>query len=268
MSRDDPRRTPAPARVAGIGFAVALMVAAVLIVGRLLSERHPATDWPPPGTPWAFGDPIAAEAEVFRSAAAQLAVPPGSDRRVQAHARDHAMFRALRAYPGAPPRVPHGLTAAEFSDASCQTCHARGGYVARFTAYAPVTPHPEYRGGCLQCHAVDDGIVGVALPDGRPESVCLQCHVPDRPAPRFVESGWRAGEWPRTGQRALPGGPPMIPHDLQMRGNCTACHVGAGAVAEVRTTHPERTNCRQCHLPLETGDAAPFTRPLDRGGAP
>ena len=54
----------------------------------------------------------------------------------------------------------------------------------------------------------------------------------------------------------------MIPHDLQLRGNCLACHAGPAAVEEIRTAHPERTNCRQCHLTAPPGEDV-FTRPLD-----
>ena len=36
--------------------------------------------------------------------------------------------------------------------------------------------------------------------------------------------------------------------------NCVACHDGPGAREEVRTTHPERWRCRQCHVPVGTRD--------------
>ena len=49
---------------------------------------------------------------------------------------------------------------------------------------------------------------------------------------------------------AFPGGPPMIPHQIQMRENCISCHAGPSAPKEIRVTHPERVNCRQCHLPM------------------
>jgi hypothetical protein len=39
-----------------------------------------------------------------------------------------------------------------------------------------------------------------------------------------------------------------------MRENCIACHDGPGAREEVRTNHPERWRCRQCHLPVTTRD--------------
>jgi cytochrome c-type protein NapB len=60
--------------------------------------------------------------------------------------------------------------------------------------------------------------------------------------------------------------PPLIPHDLQLRGNCLACHAGPGGVEEIRSTHPERANCRQCHLP-SAPETPLFTRPLDGGAA-
>jgi cytochrome c-type protein NapB len=59
----------------------------------------------------------------------------------------------------------------------------------------------------------------------------------------------------------MPASPPPIPHALQMRENCRACHAGPGAVAELRTTHPERVTCRQCHAlgapPVEAFVRAP-----------
>jgi predicted CXXCH cytochrome family protein len=48
------------------------------------------------------------------------------------------------------------------------------------------------------------------------------------------------------------GAPPTIPHKVFMRENCGACHVGPGAREEILTTHPERTRCRQCHVPVTT----------------
>jgi cytochrome c-type protein NapB len=44
-----------------------------------------------------------------------------------------------------------------------------------------------------------------------------------------------------------------------MRENCRACHAGPGAVAELRTTHPERVSCRQCHA-LAAPPAEAFAR--------
>jgi nitrate reductase (cytochrome), electron transfer subunit len=263
MTSGAPPGAGTPVRVIGIGSAVAIMVAAILAVGSVLSERAARASYPSPAAP-SLGEPIAAEAHVFRTHLDERTLLLEFERRAEAHPRSNAMFRSLRAYPGAPPRIPHGLTASEFRDARCNVCHERGGYVARFAAYVPVTPHPEYA-SCLQCHAPDDAVTGIALPDGSAQSICLQCHVPDRTAPVFRATNWRPPDWPRTVRSALPGSPPVIPHELQLRGNCLACHAGPGAVEEIRTTHPERANCRQCHMTAEPA-ADVFTRPLDGGG--
>jgi cytochrome c-type protein NapB len=177
------------------------------------------------------------------------------------------MYRSVRAYPGAPPRIAHGLTADELRTATCKSCHERGGYVPRFQLYAPLTPHPEY-GQCLQCHVPVDDLVGVPLPDGTANSICLQCHRLQGRTPAFAALDWRPATWPELGRRAMEGSPPWIPHDLQLRGNCLACHAGPAAVTALRTTHPERSDCRSCHVPAPAGvaDDEVFTRPAAGGG--
>lgn len=254
-------------RVVAIGAGIVAMTAVVLqlaqLPGRLgAAPAHPAV----PGRPEP-AEPIPSEALVFRLAPGDLAVGATTQPRAPAHRRTLARYRGLRAYPGAPPRIPHGLTPEEYRDTGCGTCHERGGYAPRFAAYAPATPHPEYA-SCLQCHLPDASLVRTQPPPGPEGESCRQCHAdPDAPAPTLVPLDWRAGDWPRTGQRAMEGSPPMIPHDLQLRGNCLACHGGPSAVVEIRTTHPERANCRQCHVPVGPGEDV-FTRPLEGAMAP
>ena len=258
-----------PTRVFGIGSAIALMAAIVLAAGPWLSkegELQVRVAEPPPPTIMQPDRPIASEAGVFRTRPGMLAAMPNAQRRPEAHPRTLARQHSQRAYPGAPPPVPHGLTGTEMRDQNCKTCHERGGFVPRFSAYAPVTPHPEMV-SCLQCHALKDPLVGVGLPadSGLP---CVQCHSLNARVPLFVELDWPEPTWPRTSQRALPGSPPAIPHALQFRENCVACHTGPAAVAEIRTTHAERANCRQCHVVSaeESGaESEVFTRPLDAG---
>jgi hypothetical protein len=220
-------------------------------LGHRLAARHAAADTlqVPAG-----GDetrtrgvvPIASEALVFRTTPATLAAGTRAPRRAGAHPRTLATFRRLRAYPGAPPRVPHGLTAEEFRGTICNTCHERGGWSPRFSAYVPLAPHPEWT-GCLQCHATDAGLMGSTFPGAAPDALCRQCHTAGGRA-AAAGTDWQPGPWPQLRPTATDGTPPGIPHDLLLRGNCLACHTGPGAVAEIRTTHPERANCRQCHL--------------------
>ena len=68
-------------------------------------------------------------------------------------------------------------------------------------------------------------------------------------------------ELPKRGRQAIPGGPLLIPHSLQMRENCLACHAGPQAVVEIKTSHPERQNCQQCHVPDR--DIPPFQSKID-----
>jgi cytochrome c-type protein NapB len=243
-------------RVVLAASATAAMSAAIFAIHRASATRRAAAASYEVAVVMA-GPPIAAEAGAFRMHPGMEAVPPESRRRPNANPRTLARYRALRSYPGAPPRVPHGLTREEFRTNRCTTCHERGGFSQRFGAYAPVTPHPEFA-ACLQCHATTNAMAGIPLPQSGPNDACRQCH--GRVPARFQETGldWRTAPWPTLANRAAGAVPPM-PHDLQLRGNCLACHMGPGAVAEIRTTHPERADCRQCHVAGE--DDARFARP-------
>lgn len=46
-----------------------------------------------------------------------------------------------------------------------------------------------------------------------------------------------------------PGAPPVIPHDVESRRKCVGCHVVPGTPERLLTSHPERENCMQCHVP-------------------
>lgn len=146
-------------------------------------------------------------------------------------------FYELRQYPGSPPRIPHSVSpffADEIED--CLACHGRGGYDVELDAYVPVTPHPE-------------------------KELCYQCHVPKLTDELFVETNWLSVPPPRLGISELGGSPPPIPHSLQIRDDCIACHAGPAAVAEIRVDHATRGNCRQCHvLFIATEPALEFTR--------
>ncbi len=205
-------------------------------------------------------EPIHAEAQVFRTTPAMLALVPATRRERSAHPRTLKTVRFLRAYEGAPPRIPHPLTADEFRTDACRTCHERGGYSVRFSAYVPLTPHPE-RGICLQCHVGEDAVLGVAEASRNPNSRCPLCHGPSGGPVRAAASAtWPTTVWPRLSPKTPDRAPPPVPHDLQYRQNCLTCHAGPAAVAEIRTTHPERANCRQCHVLLDP-EAEAFVRP-------
>lgn len=145
-----------------------------------------------------------------------------------------------RLYDGAPPVIPHD----DFG-ADCSACHDSQGTPVRGIGFAPASPHEETRqaGATLRCR---------------------QCHVFALTDDLFAGSefrGMRQDLW--RGNRLYDGAPPTIPHKVFMRENCGACHAGPGARPEIMTSHPERTRCRQCHVPVITRDA--FSRTQESG---
>ena len=86
--------------------------------------------------------------------------------------------------------------------------------------------------------------------------MCIRdrCHVFAVTEGLFAASdfeGHRSASPRGARQHAL--APPVMPHRVFMRENCLGCHAGPGAREEIRTSHPERENCRQCHVPAVTG---------------
>jgi cytochrome c-type protein NapB len=207
-------------RLIRIGIASALMLAAVFVVASSLRVANEPAVLPLEGD---AGTPsIPTETGVFRLS--QMGRRYLDTPATPASGRTLDTFYARRAYPGAPPIVPHPLAdASSFGGSTCLTCHRDGGWVEKFGAFAPLTPHPEL-------------------------ASCLQCHVPSSESAPFRASTYLPPPAPVIHRAALPGSPPPIPHQLEMRDNCLACHAGPAAVREIRTTHPERVNCRQCHV--------------------
>ena len=144
-------------------------------------------------------------------------------------------YYARRQYPGSPPYIPHKVEEPDLAQVECLACHAKGGWSEELKRHTPITPHPE-------------------------QEACRQCHIPMIGKGLFVDIDWRSVATPRLGRSELPGAPPPIPHELQMRGDCIACHVGPGAVAAIRVEHPSRGNCRQCHIPDTNTSVKPFQR--------
>ena len=157
----------------------------------------------------------------------QASLSHDTKQKLGSNVRSLDKYYKRRAYIGAPPVIPHEVDREINRSQRCNTCHEKGGFVPKFNAYTPLTPHPDF-------------------------SNCMQCHVPLNKADLFVETEWTSIQQPNIHRPALPGSPPPIPHTLQLRENCLSCHAGPAAPIEIRTTHPERHNCRQCHVPRET----------------
>ncbi len=153
------------------------------------------------------------------------------------HQRSLDTYYDNRAFYGAPPSIPHSVEERNMGANSCLKCHENGGFVDKFSAYTPITPHPE-------------------------KVNCRQCHVPQKTNDLFVATNWSRTQGPAIGNKALLTSPPVIPHQIQLRENCLSCHAGPSAPKEIRTSHPNRINCRQCHVinDKEIKDIGIFTR--------
>ena len=128
-----------------------------------------------------------------------------------------------RAFNGAPPTVPHSID--HQSDTSCVACHQTGAVTASLRI--PRISHT-FLANCTQCHV-----------ESQPR------HLPPEV---FLENLFAGLPAPTAGPRAFPGAPPQIPHTTWMRSDCMSCHGYEGRHG-IRTTHPWRSNCLQCHAP-------------------
>ncbi|MBN1205952.1 MAG: hypothetical protein JXB05_13630 [Myxococcaceae bacterium] len=154
--------------------------------------------------------------------------------------------KAHRAYDGAPPTVPHEVD--PLGAPGCLACHERGMKLG--ARVAPRLSHPPYP-NCNQCHAVEASPKPLAP-------------YPDMPANHFTGKA-SAG----NGSRAWLGAPPAMPHPVHMRSECGSCHGPTGHPG-LRTSHPERQNCVQCHASSAMLDqrGTSVGLPSATGGAP
>jgi hypothetical protein len=141
----------------------------------------------------------------------------------------------------------------------------------------PFIPHPlEGRDKCLACH--ETGVAGAPqIPDdhaGRTNDMCQTCHQPApateaSPAVEVTTSETMtetvpAAESPTPEVTPTRAGPPPIPHSLEGRDNCLACHeTGVAGAPQIPDDHSGRTNdmCQTCHQPAPATEASPAIEP-------
>ncbi len=226
---------PVSQRLLTVVFAVAVGIAIVgFLAGTRPASKIPRTKPVRAGKPPA--DKVKSYAELRQRRAQKQrstelaglvsAVPTTVPKAPPTAAQRAAAIKARaqrRAYNGAPPVIPHGIS--QRTATSCLTCHRKGAAVNG--KIAPAVSHPSYT-NCTQCHVESTG---------RGPS-----HMPK--AGNSFQGVLTAGR----GTRVSIGAPPTIPHTTWMRSNCLACHGPAGKPG-LRTTHPQRTSCKQCHAP-------------------
>ena len=142
-----------------------------------------------------------------------------------------------RAYDGAPPIVPHPI--AQGNAASCLQCHAEATKIGNVVA--PAISHPNYT-SCTQCHVSAKGL------GSRWNTAEFDLHTGNR---------FAGNHDAKPVERAYDDSPPTIPHNVHMRQNCMSCH-GELGTSPIRTSHPDRQSCTQCHVPSSQIDKANF----------
>lgn len=146
---------------------------------------------------------------------------------------------ALRAYEGAPPRIPHPIE--QRGRPECAACHEEGMRVSGHVA--PAMPHDTFV-SCVQCHVVDEAPMPgaeAALASGPPVGTTF--------AGRSASA---------RGPRAWAGAPPAMPHSTRMRERCSSCH---GTLSTgIGSPHLGRLSCPQCHAPNAELEGVPFAR--------
>ena len=144
---------------------------------------------------------------------------------------------ARRAFDGAPPVIPHVPLGVD-----CVTCHTPTGKEIPTVGVAPANPHH----GDPQAGAFEN---------------CRQCHLFSQTSTIFRDNSFQGRLQERhAAERAYPTAPPVTPHTLNMRADCLACHAGPAARPEIVCSHPERTNCVQCHVTVDpaSGEEPPI----------
>lgn len=124
--------------------------------------------------------------------------------------------------------MPHPI--AQDSAASCLQCHRQSTRIS--DVIAPAISHPEYT-SCTQCHVSGKGL------GSRWNTAEFDLHTGNR---------FSGDHEKKIAEQAYPDSPLTIPHTLHMRQNCISCH-GELGTSPIRTSHPERQSCSQCHVP-------------------
>jgi cytochrome c-type protein NapB len=229
--------------IAGMGFLLGVRRDPYGTLALSQAQQRPSTERAQPArsyrelmvAPWDKNEALrddAARRSAAQHAAAKAPQAPATEEQL---ALTRAQRLRRRAFEGAPPSVPHPIE--QQGDQACISCHNLG--LAIKDRVARPMSH-EYLTNCIQCHAAVDE------PQPFPE---------DNHAALPLDSTF-VGRTGRRGVRALIDAPPAIPHQTWMRERCASCH-GPQGWEGIRTTHPERTNCMQCHAPSAIDDQQP-----------
>lgn len=224
----------------GAAFAIVASAAFAAAVAACSSASDPSGAPHEPSPDFVRVEAPAAPAPQPPAAPAASAEAPRPAMPQVTERRARATLRGNRAYDGAPPMIPHAAKNYAFD-------------------------------ACLECHGPGDGAGGdvVAAPTPHPELIhCRSCHVPfTEDGTEFRPSTAERFVWPAA-ERAHPQAPWTIPHPATMRERCILCHTSPNLPESLRTTHPERRACRQCHVPAQESSPGPRPTGAWTGGPP
>ena len=178
----------------------------------------------------------------------EAVVPPRSESTKANTSKQEALVERslLRAYDGAPPVIPHPVSQTDANQ--CLACHVKG---LKFGALrAPSLPHKKYV-SCTQCHAL-----GVPNAPWGTRSEGL------KPDPRAVANSFTGLKPSTEGPRWSQQSPPIVAHGTFMHEQCISCHGPNGRDA-LRSSHPQRQSCLQCHATQASLEQRPGGRGLE-----
>ncbi|MGE5141052.1 MAG: cytochrome c3 family protein [Rudaea sp.] len=180
------------------------------------------------------------------------------------------------AYPPAQPPIPHTLV----GHSDCVGCHATG---ANGAPKYPADHAGRTNDICQACHkqAAPAAAPTAAAPaaTASPTVQATAAASPTTAEATTVPATEPAQATPTAQPTAAPaaaaGGPPNIPHPLEGRDNCLACHqTGVGGAPKVPASHAGRTvdTCRTCHQPAQPAQGevpqilpTPISHPAESG---
>jgi len=198
---------------------------------RLASSRNLPSHGVIPATPYAgMAEATAERRRHTRLAGLKSAIDPLAEITISPEEKLTTLDQREqnRSFNGAPPTIPHPVD--QRSDASCVACHREGA-----------------KSKSLRIPRMSHAFL----------ANCTQCHIESNPrhmtAFSFRENDFAGLAAPTEGPRAFKDAPPQIPHSTWMRSDCLSCHGHAG-LHGIRTTHPWRKNCQQCHAPSASLD--------------
>lgn len=219
---------------------------------RIAAAAEPASESAPPARSWremrtwprGTGSGLETDLAALRAAGPSRLDPVNLSGAVKGPALADRAER--RAYDGAPPTIPHPIR--QDSAPECLVCHGEG---LQFRGVvAPSLPHRELT-SCTSCHVVEAAPMPAEAWLARTEG----------------ENAFAGRPAPLAGERAWSIAPPTIPHSTAMRESCLSCHGPLGRQA-LRSTHPQRETCTQCHAVSATLELRPGVGTGPGGAAP